>query len=182
MSRRVERLLTRRTAGRTPTAPPTLNWSGTFHSVGARLLREYAGRIGLDPTFTIHDRQDSGDLINLVRNELGLLNQEQTLSPESDLPGNLLGDGQHPVAPARGATNQLSLVCRMGKRSEAAISCLRRSQAGATGARLRRSVALLGADGRRSGARGANSASASGMCWSTSIRTPIACRQRFCWP
>jgi DNA helicase-2/ATP-dependent DNA helicase PcrA len=72
MSRRVERLLSRRTAGRTPTAPPTLNWSGTFHSVGARLLREYAGRIGLDPAFTIHDRQDSGDLINLVRNELGL--------------------------------------------------------------------------------------------------------------
>jgi DNA helicase-2/ATP-dependent DNA helicase PcrA len=71
MSRRVERLLTRRTAARTPGGTPTLNWSGTFHSVGARLLREYAGRIGLDPTFTIHDRQDSGDLINLVRHELG---------------------------------------------------------------------------------------------------------------
>ena len=44
----------------------------SFHSVGARLLREFAGRIGLDPAFTIHDREDSGDLMNLVRHELGL--------------------------------------------------------------------------------------------------------------
>src|SRR5438477_1925087 len=29
-----------------------LPWSGTFHSVGARLLREYARRIGLKPSFT----------------------------------------------------------------------------------------------------------------------------------
>jgi superfamily I DNA/RNA helicase len=36
-----------------------LRWSGTFHGVGARLLREYATRIGLDPAFTIHDREDS---------------------------------------------------------------------------------------------------------------------------
>lgn len=50
-------------------------WSGTFHSVGARLLREYAGRIGLDPAFTIHDREDSADLMNLVRHELALSTQ-----------------------------------------------------------------------------------------------------------
>ena len=29
--------------------PPTLPWAGTFHGVGARLLREYAPRIGLRP-------------------------------------------------------------------------------------------------------------------------------------
>jgi hypothetical protein len=31
-----------------------------------RLLREYAEQIGLDHTFTIHDREDSADLMNLV--------------------------------------------------------------------------------------------------------------------
>ncbi len=51
---------------------PGLPWSGTFHSVGARLLREYAGRIGLDETFTIHDRGDAEDLMGLVRHDLGL--------------------------------------------------------------------------------------------------------------
>ena len=52
--------------------PPALPWSGTFHSIGARLLREYAARIGLDPSFTIHDRGDSEDLLAIVRHELGL--------------------------------------------------------------------------------------------------------------
>jgi len=50
----------------------SLPWAGTFHSIGARLLRDYAGRIGLDPAFTIHDRADSEDLMGLVRQEIGL--------------------------------------------------------------------------------------------------------------
>ena len=53
-------------------APPALPWSGTFHSIGARLLREYAPRIGLEDNFTIHDRGDSEDLMGLVRHEIGL--------------------------------------------------------------------------------------------------------------
>jgi DNA helicase-2/ATP-dependent DNA helicase PcrA len=53
-------------------APATLPWAGTFHSIGARLLREYAGRIGLDESFTIHDRADSEDLMGMVRHEIGL--------------------------------------------------------------------------------------------------------------
>jgi DNA helicase-2/ATP-dependent DNA helicase PcrA len=51
---------------------PSLPWSGTFHSVGARLLRDYALRIGLDESFTIHDRGDSEDLLGMVRHDLGL--------------------------------------------------------------------------------------------------------------
>jgi len=49
-----------------------LPWAGTFHSIGARLLREYAERIGLNDSFTIHDRGDSEDLLGMVRHELGL--------------------------------------------------------------------------------------------------------------
>ena len=44
---------------------------GTFHSIGARLLREYAGRIGLEESFTIHDRGDAEDLMGMVRHEIG---------------------------------------------------------------------------------------------------------------
>jgi DNA helicase II / ATP-dependent DNA helicase PcrA len=36
------------------------------------LLREYAGRIGLEESFTIHDRGDAEDLMGLVRHEIGL--------------------------------------------------------------------------------------------------------------
>ena len=49
-----------------------LGWAGTFHAIGARLLRAHAHAIGLDPAFTIHDREDSADLMNLVRHECGL--------------------------------------------------------------------------------------------------------------
>jgi hypothetical protein len=41
----------------------------------AACLREYAELIGLDPAFTIHDREDSADLMNLVRHELGLVGE-----------------------------------------------------------------------------------------------------------
>ena len=54
-----------------------LPWAGTFHAVGARLLREFAGRIGLDESFTIHDRGDSEDLMGLVRHEIGLSQTEK---------------------------------------------------------------------------------------------------------
>jgi DNA helicase-2/ATP-dependent DNA helicase PcrA len=50
----------------------SLPWAGTFHSVGARLLREYATRIGLDESFSILDRGDAEDLLAIVRHELGL--------------------------------------------------------------------------------------------------------------
>ena len=73
---RVERLLARRLSPETAaSAAPT--YSGTFHSIGARLLREYAPRLGLDPQFTIHDREDSADLMNWARHELGLSEQQQ---------------------------------------------------------------------------------------------------------
>jgi DNA helicase-2/ATP-dependent DNA helicase PcrA len=58
-------------------APPTLPWAGTFHGVGARLLREYAAQIGLDASFTIHDRGDAEDLMGLVRSDIGLAAMER---------------------------------------------------------------------------------------------------------
>jgi DNA helicase-2/ATP-dependent DNA helicase PcrA len=69
MQRRVERIVAR-VLGETFARNP-IGWSGTFHAVGARLLRTHAHAIGLDPGFTIHDRGDSADLMNLVRHELG---------------------------------------------------------------------------------------------------------------
>ncbi len=52
--------------------PPVLPWCGTFHSVGARLLREEAAQIGLVPGFTVLDRADAQDLLALQRQTLGL--------------------------------------------------------------------------------------------------------------
>jgi len=72
MQRRVGRLLHRALGFGATQAAPTLHWAGTFHAIGARLLRDYADAIGLAPNFTIQDRADSEDLMGLVRHELGL--------------------------------------------------------------------------------------------------------------
>src|SRR5205809_4564596 len=71
MTRRVERIARMVMGNNAGVMTEALTWAGTFHGIGARLLREYADQIGIDPGFTIHDGEDSADLINLVRHELG---------------------------------------------------------------------------------------------------------------
>ena len=75
MTRRAHRILAEARGGGADRASPQtaiLPWSGTFHSVGSRLLRLHALSIGLDPSFTILDRSDSADLLDLVRSDFGL--------------------------------------------------------------------------------------------------------------
>ena len=71
MTRRVERIGRRVMGHKAAVLTDSMAWAGTFHGIGARLLREIADQIGLDPAFTIHDREDAADLMNLVRHELG---------------------------------------------------------------------------------------------------------------
>jgi len=54
-----------------------LSWAGTFHSIGNRLLRHYAPHLQLDPHFSVIDRGDSSDLMDSLRQELGLASKEQ---------------------------------------------------------------------------------------------------------
>ena len=71
MSRRVERIAGQVMGTSSGAVTDALSWAGTFHGIGARLLREYAPNLGLDPQFSIHDREDSADLMNIVRHDLG---------------------------------------------------------------------------------------------------------------
>lgn len=71
MERRVGTVLLQALGLQAGAAAPQLPWSGTFHGIGARLLREYALRIGLDEQFTIHDRGDAEDLMGMVRSDIG---------------------------------------------------------------------------------------------------------------
>src|SRR5437762_5126245 len=76
MTKRVERISRKAMGDKAGVMTDGLTWAGTFHGIGARLLREYAEQIGLNPAFTIHDREDSADLMNLVRHEKGLSKTE----------------------------------------------------------------------------------------------------------
>jgi DNA helicase-2/ATP-dependent DNA helicase PcrA len=77
MAHRAGRLLHEALRLPAATRPPTLPWSGTFHSVAARLLREEAPHIGLVPGFTVLDRADAQDLLALTRQSLGLAERER---------------------------------------------------------------------------------------------------------
>ena len=83
MTRRVERILSDVTRGRAAAMADAMAWAGTFHSIGARLLRDYADDIGLGNAFTIHDREDSCDLMNLVRHDLGFSNTKKRFPAKS---------------------------------------------------------------------------------------------------
>src|ERR1700675_4734155 len=73
MTRRAQRILVASQRGRATGAEAALlPWSGTFHSIGNRLLRRHAKTLSLDPAFTVLDRADSADLMDLVRSDLGL--------------------------------------------------------------------------------------------------------------
>jgi len=63
--------------GATQSISQRLTWAGTFHSIGNRLLRHYAPQLRLDPHFSVIDRADSADLLDSVRQELGLAQKEQ---------------------------------------------------------------------------------------------------------
>lgn len=74
MTRRAERIIAEARQAASGTGAPAvrLPWAGTFHSVGGRLLREYARDIGLDPGFSVIDRGDAADLIDVLRHERDL--------------------------------------------------------------------------------------------------------------
>jgi DNA helicase-2/ATP-dependent DNA helicase PcrA len=79
MIRRAQRILAGARAvqnARGSAAFGEISWSGTFHAIGNRLLREYADSTGMDPSFTVLDRADAADRLNFVRNELGFAKTE----------------------------------------------------------------------------------------------------------
>ncbi|HZD19034.1 MAG TPA: UvrD-helicase domain-containing protein, partial [Burkholderiales bacterium] len=54
-----------------------LPWSGTFHSIANRLIRRHSASVGLSPNYSVLDRGDAADLMDLVRYELGFSRSER---------------------------------------------------------------------------------------------------------
>ena len=80
MIRRTQRIVGGAIAGlnsRTTETSVRLPWSGTFHSIANRLIRRHASAVGLDPSFSVLDRGDAADLMDLVRHEHGFSKSEK---------------------------------------------------------------------------------------------------------
>src|SRR3974377_338082 len=63
--------------GATQSIAQRLRGPGTFNPIGNRLLRHYAAHLQLDPHFSVIDRADSADLMDSLREELGLADKEK---------------------------------------------------------------------------------------------------------
>ncbi len=72
MGRRAQLIVNQVSKSRSLRSMGDLTWSGTFHAIGNRLLRLHSGAIGLDPSFTVLDRSDAADMLDLVRGEMSL--------------------------------------------------------------------------------------------------------------
>ncbi|MCK7510127.1 MAG: UvrD-helicase domain-containing protein [Desulfobacterales bacterium] len=98
MTRRAQRVVAEAlaAAGRAQRCRATLRlpWSGTFHAIGNRLIRQYAQRLGLDPSFSVLDRGDAADLMDVVRHRLGFVEDREALPAQGHLPRHLLASHQ----------------------------------------------------------------------------------------
>ncbi|MGQ0544276.1 MAG: ATP-dependent helicase [Betaproteobacteria bacterium] len=76
MTRRARRVVDAAMATKM-SADVRLPWSGTFHSIANRLLRIHSARLGLEPSFSVLDRADAADLMDVARHELGYSKAER---------------------------------------------------------------------------------------------------------
>ncbi len=60
-----------------PAVAVNLPWSGTFHSIANRLIRRHCARVGLEANFSVLDRGDAADLMDVARHELGFSRAEK---------------------------------------------------------------------------------------------------------
>ena len=74
MTRRTQRIV-----GSAVQVPESIRlpWSGTFHSIANRLIRRHAAAVGLDASFSVLDRGDAADLMDVLRHELGFSKVEK---------------------------------------------------------------------------------------------------------
>lgn len=79
-------------------------WSGTFHSIFARILRREAQRIGYQPDFTIYDTADARSLVKSIVKEMQLDDKQYKASAVcariSEAKNNLLLPAQYAADPS----------------------------------------------------------------------------------
>ena len=153
---------------------------GTFHSFANLMLRRYGAALGLASSFTILDRGDSEDVIDLLRARLGLDKKDKRF-PRKQVIGELFSMA---VNKHRPLDELLGRELR-ASRSSTPTTCIALQAAYAAykerapAARLRRPAGQAARSPRRARRRRASgSRSAIATSWSTSTRTPTRCRRR----
>lgn len=77
-TRRAAEEMLRRAASVIPAGSSAISqvWGGTFHAFANRILRMYSQAADLPPDFTIIDRTDAEDLLDVIRNDMAFSQKE----------------------------------------------------------------------------------------------------------
>lgn len=70
-------------------------WCGTFHAIGARMLRSHAACVGRTPSFTIYDEDDTLGVVKRIMERVGISPKQWT--PRSI--GSLISDAKNALVP-----------------------------------------------------------------------------------
>jgi DNA helicase II / ATP-dependent DNA helicase PcrA len=125
MTNRVKRIIETTSGGQQIDLP----WSGTFHAVAAKLIREHAVKLGLSSSFTILDRSDAADLMNLVRCDLGFSAKEIPIPIQERLLGHIFVSHPLGFTAEESALAAVQVVSQMGTRAAKALSGQRDKEA-----------------------------------------------------
>lgn len=69
-------------------------WGGTFHSIGNRILRRNAAKLGFRPDFTILDREDAKDLLKACLDD-AKIEVTETRFPKVEVVGDIISMAQN---------------------------------------------------------------------------------------
>ncbi|MCC5834540.1 MAG: ATP-dependent helicase [Opitutales bacterium] len=85
---------------------PLPRWSGTFHSIGGRMLRRYGEHVGLKPSFTILDQSDAESLLTKVIKEADKQFLKNKENPKAKVLLNLISYGRNTQKPLSELTDE----------------------------------------------------------------------------
>ena len=145
-------------------------WMGTFHSIGAKILRRHAELVGLKPNFTILDTDDQ---IRLLKQILQAENIDDKRWPARAL-ASLIDALEEPRPRSRARSGRRSGRLRQRPRRRA-LQRLSGAAEGAQRRRFRRPAARKPAPVSRARRKSSRSISSAGATfWSTNTRTPTS--------
>ncbi len=70
-------------------------WAGTFHSIGARILRKHAALVGRTPNFTIFDEDDSRITLKQILSELTIDTEDRKIIMKRGLLGRIISQSRN---------------------------------------------------------------------------------------
>jgi hypothetical protein len=148
-------------------------WGGTFHAIGARILRRNAQALGYEPDFSILDREDSKDLLRACLADMKIDTKSEHF-PKPDVLGDIFS-----LSLSRRSSRSNSIIFSQWRRKSPRRTKATRRGKKAPTRWISTTCSRCGcACSRNILTCSSNNSAASSSCWSMNTRTPTKSRER----